>query len=27
VTEDCKKAVPASRELAPGHMVACIHAT
>ncbi|MGE0702136.1 MAG: dipeptide ABC transporter ATP-binding protein, partial [Hyphomicrobiaceae bacterium] len=25
-TEDCKKAVPAQRELAPGHMVACIHA-
>jgi peptide/nickel transport system ATP-binding protein len=25
-TEDCKKAVPASRELGPGHMVACIHA-
>jgi oligopeptide/dipeptide ABC transporter ATP-binding protein len=25
-TEDCKKAVPAARELAPGHLVACIHA-
>jgi peptide/nickel transport system ATP-binding protein len=25
-TEDCKKAVPVQRELAPGHMVACIHA-
>jgi peptide/nickel transport system ATP-binding protein len=25
-TEDCKKAVPAARELGPGHMVACIHA-
>jgi peptide/nickel transport system ATP-binding protein len=25
-TEDCKKAVPEQRELAPGHMVACIHA-
>ncbi|MGE0767174.1 MAG: dipeptide ABC transporter ATP-binding protein [Hyphomicrobiaceae bacterium] len=25
-TEDCKKAVPAQRELASGHMVACIHA-
>ncbi len=25
-TEDCKKAVPAQRELGPGHMVACIHA-
>ncbi|MDX2157182.1 MAG: ABC transporter ATP-binding protein [Hyphomicrobiaceae bacterium] len=25
-TEDCKKAVPAQRELAPGHVVACIHA-
>jgi oligopeptide/dipeptide ABC transporter ATP-binding protein len=25
-TEDCKKAVPAQRELGAGHMVACIHA-
>jgi peptide/nickel transport system ATP-binding protein len=25
-TEDCKKAVPATRELAPGHWAACIHA-
>jgi peptide/nickel transport system ATP-binding protein len=25
-TEDCKKAVPPARELAPGHLVACIHA-
>jgi peptide/nickel transport system ATP-binding protein len=25
-TEDCKKAVPAQRDLAPGHLVACIHA-
>ena len=25
-TEDCKKAVPEQRELAPGHVVACIHA-
>jgi peptide/nickel transport system ATP-binding protein len=25
-TEDCKKAVPAARELAPGHWAACIHA-
>ena len=25
-TEDCKKAVPETRELGPGHMVACIHA-
>jgi peptide/nickel transport system ATP-binding protein len=25
-TEECKKAVPESRELAPGHKVACIHA-
>jgi peptide/nickel transport system ATP-binding protein len=25
-TAECKKAVPARRELAPGHMVACIHA-
>ncbi|MGD9805653.1 MAG: dipeptide ABC transporter ATP-binding protein [Hyphomicrobiaceae bacterium] len=25
-TEDCKKAVPEQRELASGHMVACIHA-
>jgi peptide/nickel transport system ATP-binding protein len=25
-TEDCKKAVPEQRELAPGHLVACIHA-
>ncbi|MEZ5818160.1 MAG: ABC transporter ATP-binding protein [Hyphomicrobiaceae bacterium] len=25
-TEDCKKAVPEQRELAPGHIVACIHA-
>ena len=25
-TEDCRKGVPASRELAPGHTVACIHA-
>jgi peptide/nickel transport system ATP-binding protein len=25
-TEDCKKAVPAVRELGPGHSVACIHA-
>jgi peptide/nickel transport system ATP-binding protein len=25
-TADCKKAVPATRELRPGHMVACIHA-
>ena len=25
-TEECKKAVPATRELEPGHMVACIHA-
>jgi peptide/nickel transport system ATP-binding protein len=25
-TEDCKKAVPPSRELGPGHSVACIHA-
>ena len=24
-TEDCKKAVPAQREVAPGHMAACIH--
>jgi oligopeptide/dipeptide ABC transporter ATP-binding protein len=27
MTEDCKKAVPASRELGPSHTVACIHAT
>jgi peptide/nickel transport system ATP-binding protein len=25
-TEECRKAVPAERELAPGHLVACIHA-
>ncbi|MBO0765351.1 MAG: dipeptide ABC transporter ATP-binding protein [Hyphomicrobiaceae bacterium] len=25
-TEDCKKGVPATRELAPNHFVACIHA-
>jgi oligopeptide/dipeptide ABC transporter ATP-binding protein len=25
-TEECKQAVPASRELAPGHWAACIHA-
>jgi peptide/nickel transport system ATP-binding protein len=25
-TEECKKGVPATRELGPGHMVACIHA-
>jgi peptide/nickel transport system ATP-binding protein len=25
-TAECQKAVPARRELAPGHMVACIHA-
>ena len=25
-TEECKKAVPATRELAPGHWAACIHA-
>ena len=25
-TEECKKAVPERRELAPGHLVACIHA-
>jgi oligopeptide/dipeptide ABC transporter ATP-binding protein len=25
-TEECKKAVPESRELSPGHKVACIHA-
>ena len=25
-TEECKKAVPAERELGPGHSVACIHA-
>ena len=25
-TEDCKKAVPPTRELAPGHLAACIHA-
>ena len=25
-TEECKKAVPATRELGPSHMVACIHA-
>jgi peptide/nickel transport system ATP-binding protein len=25
-TEECKQAVPAVRELAPGHLVACIHA-
>ncbi len=25
-TEECKKAVPPARELAPGHVVACIHA-
>jgi peptide/nickel transport system ATP-binding protein len=25
-TEDCKKGIPATRELAPGHLVACIHA-
>ncbi|HEX5957650.1 MAG TPA: ABC transporter ATP-binding protein, partial [Hyphomicrobiaceae bacterium] len=25
-TEDCKKGVPATRELAPEHTVACIHA-
>ena len=25
-TEECKKGVPATRELAPGHTVACIHA-
>jgi peptide/nickel transport system ATP-binding protein len=25
-TEDCKKAIPATRELAPSHFVACIHA-
>jgi len=25
-TAECKKAVPARREVAPGHMVACIHA-
>jgi peptide/nickel transport system ATP-binding protein len=26
-TEECKQAVPATRELGPGHMVACIHAS
>jgi peptide/nickel transport system ATP-binding protein len=26
-TEECKKDVPATRELGPGHMVACIHAS
>ncbi len=25
-TEECKQAVPAQRELGPGHLVACIHA-
>ena len=25
-TEECRKAVPPVRELAPGHSVACIHA-
>ncbi|HWE21794.1 MAG TPA: ABC transporter ATP-binding protein [Hyphomicrobiaceae bacterium] len=25
-TEDCKKGIPATRELAPNHLVACIHA-
>jgi peptide/nickel transport system ATP-binding protein len=25
-TEDCRKGIPATRELAPGHTVACIHA-
>jgi peptide/nickel transport system ATP-binding protein len=25
-TEECKKGVPATRELAPGHWAACIHA-
>jgi len=25
-TEECRKGVPAQRELAPGHMAACIHA-
>ncbi len=25
-TEECKQAVPAQRELSPGHLVACIHA-
>jgi oligopeptide/dipeptide ABC transporter ATP-binding protein len=25
-TEECKRAVPPARELAPGHTVACIHA-
>jgi peptide/nickel transport system ATP-binding protein len=25
-TQECRKAVPATRELAPGHTVACIHA-
>jgi peptide/nickel transport system ATP-binding protein len=25
-TEDCKKGIPATRELAPDHLVACIHA-
>jgi oligopeptide/dipeptide ABC transporter ATP-binding protein len=25
-TEECKKGVPATRELAPNHHVACIHA-
>jgi peptide/nickel transport system ATP-binding protein len=27
MTEECKKAVPTSRELGPSHTVACIHAT
>ena len=26
MTEECRKGVPATRELAPGHSVACIHA-
>jgi oligopeptide/dipeptide ABC transporter ATP-binding protein len=26
-TEECKQGVPASRELGPGHLVACIHAS
>jgi peptide/nickel transport system ATP-binding protein len=26
-TEECKKEVPATRELGPGHLVACIHAS
>jgi peptide/nickel transport system ATP-binding protein len=27
MTEECKKAVPAARELGPDHLVACIHAS